>query len=202
MGMKVRTEFSRSRDQLRAGTVCTVVGVLALTGAVAVGVVGVNRRTVPAIILLGLVGLVGVGNGLAIYWRWLPRYRLSVGEDGVSVRTRGRNVHIAWSEIEAWSVTDSVPPRWIPEEVRRKVQPREILVAVPAAHVTEPARGARRVLWSRLLKAWVICEPGHLDGTTEELVEAFTTFAPDKQRHVPRSPAKGGEETAATEGTE
>jgi hypothetical protein len=184
MSATVRAEFGPAKAQLPIAALCTVLGVLTLGGAVAIALMDVTPRTVPPIVLLGIIGLLALGIGVSMLWRWLPRYRLTVSEDGVSVRTRGRDIHIAWSEIDWWSVArPTMAPDRYPERLRDKVR-LEMVVATPASHVTNPAEGARRLLWSRTQNQWILCQPAQTDGTTEEIVQAFLAYAPNKRREL------------------
>jgi hypothetical protein len=154
--------------------VLTGLGVLLVAGAVVVNAVTEGPRTVPAVVLLAVVGVLLLGVGLSMLWLGVHRYALSFNREGVSVRTRGRTVVLPWSDIDSWWV--GVPCDYPAQKVQR-----ELVLATPATHVTQPDTGPRRLLWSRQRRKWVICEPTLTDGTTAEIVAAMTTFAPNKR---------------------
>jgi hypothetical protein len=124
--------------------------------------------------------IVGAGFtyvGVDMAWTYVPRYRLTFDPDRVVVHTRWRNVVIPWTDIESWWVG-------VPKDVIARTSQRVMVLAAPGPHVTDPAAKSRRLLWSRLRRSWIICQPTLTDGTTEEIIAALEKFAPHKRRQV------------------
>lgn len=176
MDSNVRTEFGPRPGRLRSAFLVTGLGVLLLAAALAVNTWTSGIRSVAPTILLGVVGLLLTGVGLSMFWFGVPRYTLSFDRQGARIRTRGRTIDLPWTDIDSWWT--GVPR----DRPARKIQ-REMILATPAAHVTQPDLGPRRLLWSRQHRSWIICEPILTDGTTDEIITAMNTLAPNKRSH-------------------
>lgn len=174
MDSDVRTEFGPRSGRLRSAFIVSGLGVLLLAAAIAVTVWTSGIRSVAPAVLLAVAGLPLTCVGLSMFWFGLPRYSLSFDHRGVRVRTRGRTVDLPWTDIDTW---------WagVPSDKPAQRLRREMILATPATHVTQPAAGPRRLLWSGQRRQWVICEPVLTDGTTDQIVAAMTALAGSKR---------------------
>jgi hypothetical protein len=170
----VRTEFGPRPGRLRGALIVIALGMLLLAGAASVAWLTSGPRSVPPTLLLGLVGLVLTGVGLSGLWTGIRRYALTINAEGVHVHSGGHHIDLRWTDMDSWWVG-------VPEEyLARKVQ-REMVLATPATHVTQPDAGSRRLLWSPQRRRWVICEPVQTNGTADEIIATMSAFAPNKR---------------------
>lgn len=172
---EIRTQFGRIEVK-GARVVAMVLGVLlgVCSAYYAVSLFVSNTRFPSAVLFIILGPAITLVCIDALHTS-LRGYRLSLGANGIVVRTRWREVVIPWADIESWWVG-------VPGDFFGRFAKREMVLATPAAHITDPKEGPRRVLWSRRYRNWVICQPALTDGTTEEVVAALKKFAANKLR--------------------
>lgn len=142
----------------------------------------------PFLLLLSVV--LGVCIGLVGYLVRHVRARRSVavGPEGVVVRGRNYEVPVAWRDVEFWTIGQEkswlasvvMRDRLAPDPTQRSVEPHLVL-ARPARHVTDPAAGAWRELWSPRHQAWLICRVAHSTSTTTGVLRILRHFASGKE---------------------
>lgn len=175
----VRTEFGRAGGTVARGWQLIAGGLVTasvpVAGMLALG--GFQPRLAVATLLIP-IGLGLAGAGVAVLWRWLPRYRLAIDADGIALVQRRRRLLIRWPEVGAWWIG-------VPATARGRRTRRAGLLVRPADRVERPGAEPWRPIWLRGPRLWLVCEPALTNGTVDEIVRALRRYAADREAPPP-----------------
>lgn len=181
----VRTEFGPAPGLLRNAVTMLAAGPLLVVVPAWLAVSRDRWSWYLALAGLGSVGVAFAVAGVYLLTIWLPRYRLIFGPDGIHLTWQRCSVEVPWNDVRSWWL--GVPPDAVRAAAVSGARPRSVLLVEPAEHVTDPAAGPRRIVWSRRRQTWQVCEPDLTDGSEAEIRAALERYAPQRAASTPPS---------------